>query len=168
MKIDTNSLFRRVLISVIAGLVLAFLISEGAYLFSPDRLERGPQTIELLIPRGTADRVAAGEPDPSLPAEMRFVQGDLLVVKNEDTSSHQLGPIWVPAGTSGSLLLDTANQYSYECSFELSRYLGVDVRPQVTWLTRLTAILTLGLPTIGLFLVYSFVLYQPKSAGGGQ
>ena len=165
MKIATGSLIKRILISVVAGVVLALLISEGAYLFSKDRLERGPQKIELVIPRGTADRVGAGEPDPSLPADMRFIQGDTLVVKNEDSTSHQLGPIWVPAGSTGSLSLDTANEYSYECSFEVSHYLGVDVRPQVTWRTRLTAIMLLGLPTIGLFLVYSFVFYQPKPAG---
>jgi hypothetical protein len=162
LKLDAKDLLKRVLISVAAGLVLALLVSEGTYLLAKDRVDRGPKTIELVIPRGTADEVAAGKPDPAIPAELTFVQGDTLVVRNEDTTSHQLGPIWVPAGATGSLAMDVSNQFSYECSFEPSRYLGVTIQPQVTWGTRLQAILLLGVPTIGLFLVYSFVIYQPK------
>ena len=94
--------------------------------------DRAPQRIELVIPAGTADQIASGQAVPSIPTDMVFVVGDTLVVKNEDTASHQLGPIWVPPGTSASLNLDTANRYSYACSFQPSRYLGLDVRSRVT------------------------------------
>jgi hypothetical protein len=162
MKLGTRDLLIRVALSVAAGFTLALIISEGSYLLTKDHLDRAPQTIELVIPNGTAAQVAAGKAVPSLPADMSFVQGDTLVVKNEDITSHQLGPIWVPAGTKGTLVMDTANQFSYECSFEPSRYLGVNIQPQVTWGTRVTAMMTLGLPTIGMFLVYSFVVFPQK------
>ncbi len=162
MKLDKRNLLVRVVVCVAIGLAVSLLISEGGYLFAKDRLDRGPESIVLVIPRGTADKVSAGQSEPSLPPEMSFVQGDTLVVKNEDTISHQLGPVWVPAGASGSMVMDTVNTFSYECSFEPSHYLGVNIYPSVTWGTRLQAILVLGLPTIGMLLVYSFVFNQPK------
>ena len=92
---------------------------------------------------------------PSIPADMVFVVGDTLVVKNEDSVSHQLGPIWVPPGASASLNLNQTNNYSYTCSFEPSRYLGLDVRPRVTWATRIVAVLLAGIPTGAMIAVYS-------------
>jgi hypothetical protein len=162
VKLDKRSLLVRVVICVVAGLAISLLISEGGYLFAKDRLDRGPESIVLVIPRGTSDLVSAGQSEPSLPPEMSFVQGDTLIVKNEDTTSHQLGPVWVPAGASGSMVMDAVNTFSYECSFQPSHYLGVNIHPRVTWGTRLTAMLILGLPTIGMLLVYSFVFNQPK------
>ncbi len=162
MKLDKRNLLVRVVICVVAGLAIALLVSEGGYLFAKDRLDRSPESIVLVIPKGTSDLVSAGHSAPSLPPEMSFVQGDTLIVKNEDTTSHQLGPVWVPAGASGSMVMDTVNTFSYECSFQPSHYLGVNIYPRVTWGTRLTAMIILGLPTIGMFLVYSFIFNQPK------
>ncbi len=54
---------------------------------------RPPQEIVLTIPSGTADQVARGEQPPSIPENMVFVVGDTLVVKNDDTVDHKLGPV---------------------------------------------------------------------------
>jgi hypothetical protein len=100
---------------------------------------------------------------------MVFVVGDTLVVRNEDTVSHQLGPVWVPPGASASLSLDRAEKFSYACTFQPSRYLGLDIRPRVTWTTRVQAVAFAGLPMAALMVIYSFVLWplRPKAADSG-
>ena len=56
---------------------------------------------------------------------MTFVEGDLLIVRNQDSVSHQLGPVWVPAQSSGVLEVVTANNYSYACSFQEDQVMGI-------------------------------------------
>jgi len=165
-----NAILKRIGISLVLGLMLAWGIAEASFLILKDKSDRVPQQIELVIPRGAADQVAAGQPVPSIPADMVFVVGDTLVVKNEDAISHQLGPIWVPPGSSASLTLDQANRYSYACSFQPTRYLGLDVRSRVTPTTRITAILMAGIPTGALIAVYSFVAFpmRPRTRGTEQ
>ena len=159
----SGAILKRIGISLALGLAIAWLIAEGSFVILRDKSDHAPQRIELVIPAGTADKVAAGQAVPSLPADMVFVVGDTLVVKNEDTTSHQLGPVWAPPGTSASLNLDTANRYSYACSFQPSKYLGLDVRSRVTMATRIIAILFAGIPTGAMFAIYSFVAFPLKS-----
>lgn len=153
----------RVAISLAISTILALAVSEGAYLFAPDRLQRSPGRIEIVIPPGTARKVASGQAEPSLPAEMTFLEGDTLVVINQDDASHQLGPVWVPPGASGSIQLSEASQYSYECSFQPGRYEGINVLKPVTAGTRLQAVILIGLPTTALLSIYSYILVP---AGG--
>jgi hypothetical protein len=157
----------RVLLSLVVGLVLAWGLSEGAFWMLRDSSDHEPQNVELVIPAGTAERVAAGEAVPSLPPDMVFVVGDVLVVKNEDTTSHQLGPVWVPPGASASLVMRDASKYSYTCSFQPSRYLGLDVRSRVTMRTRLLAVLLAGPPMGVLIALYSFVLMPVRPVDEG-
>jgi hypothetical protein len=157
-----GAILKRIGISLALGLAIAWIIAEGSFVILKDKSDHTPQRIELVIPAGTADEVAAGQAVPSLPADMVFVVGDTLVVKNQDTTSHQLGPIWVPPGTSASLNLDTANRYSYACSFQPSQYLGLDVRSRVTMATRIIAILFAGIPTGAMLAVYSLVAFPLK------
>ena len=161
-----RAILKRIGISLALGLAISWLIAEGSFAILKDKSDHAPQRVELVIPAGTADKVAAGQAVPSLPANMLFVAGDTLVVKNQDSTSHQLGPIWVPPGTSASLNLDTANRYSYACSFQPSRYLGLDVRSRVTMETRIVAILFAGIPTGAMLALYSFVAFpiKPKPA----
>lgn len=154
-----RSLGSRVLFSVILGLVLAWAMSEIAYLILKDTSDHEPQRFELTISAGTAARVAAGEAVPSIPSDLVFVVDDVLVVKNEDTTSHQLGPVWVPPGATSSLMLDQANKFDYACTFQPTRYLGLDVRPRVTLWTRLQAVLMAGLPLGALIALYGLVLF---------
>ncbi|MBI3961297.1 MAG: hypothetical protein HY335_00990 [Deinococcus sp.] len=165
MKFLPNTLGWRIILSLVAGLALAWAFSEGTFLLLKDTSDRVPQRIELVIPPGTAERVAAGEAVPSLPSDLVFVVGDVLAVKNEDLVSHQLGPVWVPPGTTASLTLDQPNKYAYACTFQPSRYLGLEVRPRVTAWTRLQALLLAGPPMAALLALYSLVLFPlaPRS-----
>jgi len=150
-------MLKRILFSFLLGIVLAAVTSEAAYRLQ-QRENRPPQRVELIIPAGTAERIQRGEPSPSLPQNMTFVLGDTLVVINQDNVAHQLGPLWVPAGTSASMPLENSENYIMECTFQPSRYLGLEVREPVTWRTRLSAIFFGGVPLGALLAVYSVVL----------
>ena len=156
----------RFLVLLLVSIVAVLMFSEGFYRLIHTDSERAPKTVEITIPAGTAERIAAGESGPDL-SKMVFVVGDTLLVHNLDSVSHELGPIWLPPGTSGSLALGEANDFIYNCSFQPTQFLGLTVRAATTWTARLSA-LWYGVPPILMFLmVYSFVLF-PLKAGDDE
>lgn len=164
VKSKLADFFLRMALGVVAGFIFAWGLSELSYIFLQDKetLQREPQTVELVIPYGTAQRVKDGQDTPSIPSSMVFMVGDILKIKNEDTVAHQVGPLWVPPSTSGVLSLDTVDNFAYECTFEPSKYLGLDVRQRVTVNTRFQGLLAIGLPS-GLMLgVYSYLIPSKK------
>jgi hypothetical protein len=158
-------------LGLILGVSIIFvaIFNEAVFLLQKDQYDRAPQTIELVIPAGTSARVEAGEDDPTIPEEMVFVMGDTLLVRNEDSASHQLGPIWVPAGATASLALSEPAKLAYSCSFSTSRYFNLDVRQPTTLGTRMTA-LFLAAPTMtALLFIYSLLVFpvggkKPKNS----
>lgn len=161
-----QQIFRRVLLWLGIGILLAIALNEGSFFFLRSEAGRAPRSIELLIPAGTAERMARGEASPEIPADMVFVIGDTLVVRNEDTVDHRLGPLFVPAGTSASMKLDRAENFIFECSFQPSNYFGLDVREPVTWETRIYGILFAGVPLGLLLSLYSFLVWPLRSDSG--
>jgi hypothetical protein len=151
-----KKIFLRMLYCLLIGIVLAAIGSEVAFRLQGETSSRGPQTIELIIPAGAAQKVAQGE--SILPASQTFVAGDTLLVHNQDSSTHNLGPLVIPAGSSASLKLDQAGNLDYTCSFQPTRYYGLDVQSALTLGTRLQASLVAGIPLGILLGVYSLVL----------
>jgi len=156
-----NFTLKRIAFSFLLGLVIAAITTELAYFFLKKE-NREPMVIELVIPSGTAELVRAGKSAPEVPADMRFVVGDTLKVINRDTENHQLGPLWVPAESSASLKLETAENMIYECSFQPGKYLGVNVQEPVTWRTRISGIFFAGFPLGMMFAVYSGLIGEDK------
>jgi len=156
-----SSILKRVIISMLLGIILAAITTEVSYQVLK-RENREPQRVELVIPHGTAASIARGETPPSIPEDMTFVVGDTFVVVNQDEVDHQLGPLWIPSGTSASLNLDTEENYVLECSFQSTKIFGLDVRQPVTLGTRITGILFAGFPLGALFSVYSILLTPGK------
>jgi hypothetical protein len=152
---------KRILLSIVLGLVLGGLITEVPFLFLRDRT-RMPREIELVIPAGTADQVARGEQPPSIPQNMTFVVGDRLVVKNDDLVDHKLGPLWIPANSSAQLSLDQEESLAYECTFQPGNYFGLDVREPLTSGTRIYGIIYVALPMAILIALYSFIISPKK------
>ena len=152
-----KSFFKRILVSLLIGIVIGAVLTEvGHAVFK--QTTRPPKEIILTIPAGTAAQVARGQQPPTLPANMVFVVGDVLVVQNQDVVNHQLGPLWIPAGASARLELRTEESLAYECSFQTTKYLGIDVREPLTLSTRLYGILFAGSPLGTLIAVYSVVM----------
>lgn len=154
--------FRRLIGLAMLTIFLVLGISELSYRLLREDISRAPKTIDLVIPKGTAQRVNDGEPVPSIPDEMIFIIGDTLLVKNEDVVDHQLGPLWIPKGSSASLKMEQKNNYAYSCSFQPSQYLGLTVKEAVTWASRLGALAYAGPPTLMFLLVYSIVMFPLK------
>jgi hypothetical protein len=157
-----NLLIKRIFISMLIGLLIGVILSEVTFLFL-GQTAREPQTITVVVPAGTADLVARGEQPPSLPEDMTFVTGDTLVIDNRDSVDHQLGPLWIPAGTSGQLILGEPENLAMECSFQASKYIGLDIHDPLTLSTRISGILFSGLPMGILLAVYTAILPAQKA-----
>lgn len=170
MKVNTKQVqqyFTRFLLVALLSVLVAWIISElGLMLQQDSNTARPPQQVELIIPAGTAEKVAAGEPAPGIPNEMTFVLGDVLVVRNMDSETHTLGPLLIPAGASASLPLYEEDNFSMTCSFNASSYMGLTVRPPTTLRTRLVGISFAAIPTAGMLFVYSLLIFplKPKAA----
>jgi hypothetical protein len=147
-------IYRRMAACMAAGLVLGTVISEASFYFLGAAQTRSPQVIEIAIPAGTALRVSRGQSNPLLPQTMTFVVGDTLLVRNLDSVTHELGPLLIPAGSSASMRMDSAEDYSAACSFQPSKYIGLRVASPLTLATRLVGIFEAGIPMGLLFLLY--------------
>lgn len=165
---DNNNKLRPYLIRL--GIVLAisvlvvFAFNEISYRIQKDEHDRAPETVSLVIPEGTAASIEKGEDVPTIPSEMVFVLGDILEVENQDSVSHQLGPIWVPPDSTASLVMERANKFAYSCSFQTSRYLNLDVRLPTTVGTRFTGV-ALAAPTMAtLVFLYSLLVFPVDKA----
>lgn len=158
----------RLAVIMAASFILVAVFNELTFMGQRDPSDRGARTLELVIPEGTAERVAAGEAVPSIPEDMSFVVGDTLLVVNQDRVDHQLGPVWVPAGSSGSLVMRQVEKYAYSCSFQQDQVMGINVRPATDIATRLVALALAG-PTTGLLLfLYSIVMFPVKKTEDQQ
>lgn len=56
------------------------------------------ETIEVVVPAGTAARMDAGELVELLPAVLRVDVGDELLIRNDDDEVHLVGPYTVAPG----------------------------------------------------------------------
>lgn len=161
-----NLAVRRLLLICVIGFGLTLLVNEAFFWLQKESFDRAPQEVILEIPAGTSERVAQGEPVPAIPEEMVFVVGDVLVVRNQDSESHQLGPLWVPAFSSARLNLDEPMRYVYNCSFQTTSYMGLEVRTPTTLATRFQGLILAAPATIIFFFLYSLTIYplQPAPA----
>lgn len=152
---------KKIIISAVLGLLFGVLVSEVPFLFLQETM-RPPREITLVIPVGTSEQIARGEQPPSIPENMTFVVGDKLIVKNEDSVDHKLGPLWIPANSSAELSLDQEESLAYECSFQPTKYFGLDVHEPLTLGTRLFGILFVAIPMSIMIALYSFMILPKK------
>ena len=157
-----KALLLRFLICIAAGILIAIPFSELAFYWQGNTTSRSPRTIVLLIPAGTSARVAGGT--SVLPQDMIFVLGDLLVVNNQDSVAHTLGPMFIPPGGSARLVLKQIGNLSYVCSFQPTNYEGLTVTEALTLATRLEGIIIAGVPLGILFALYSLIVRPLKNA----
>lgn len=160
MKLRKEIIWRMLLFLVI-GIVAAAIFSEVTFRLQGSSSLRDPQTIQLVIPPGTSAKVAQGE--SVIPAGQVFVVGDVLEVKNEDSVTQTLGPLVIPPGSSASMKLDQVGNLSFTCSFQPSKYYGIEVQQALTFGMRLEASLLAGIPLGMLLGVYSLVAKPLKS-----
>jgi hypothetical protein len=158
-----KDLLLRMFLFIVFGVIAAAVISEISFRLQGETTSRDPQTIVLVIPAGTAAKVTQGQ--TVLPAGQSFMVGDTLQVKNEDSVTQTLGPLVIPPGSSASMKLDQVGSLSYTCSFQPSKYYGIEVQQGLTLGMRVEASLLAGLPLGVLLGVYSLVVkpLKPKN-----
>lgn len=158
-----NKMVIRLLLSLVIAFIFGFFVSESAFQILTRNTEREVNDFEIIIPLGTAERIESGFPIPSIPESMVFFEGDRIIVQNNDETSHQLGPIWVPPGSTGTLALEKPQSYSLACSFQPSKVMGLEVRPKLTNNIRFQGILAIGLPSGILIWLFSIVVFPMAS-----
>lgn len=156
MTAPVRAALKRLGITFVISMIFAFAVAEISYQMVKNQSERAPRQIEILIPPGTADQIAHGQPGPAMP-DMRFAQGDQILVRNMDSVSHQLGPLWIPANSSSVLTLDRPSSYSLSCTFQASQNLDIEVVARAKASDRVLGILSIGLPTWVLVWLYTLI-----------
>ena len=153
--------FIYVLASLLAGILIAAMLTELSYRLQVRSQDREGKRLTLVIPLGTAVLVQNGEPSPSIPADMVLVVGDELQVVNEDVEDHQLGPLFIPKGTTASIYFSRPDNLAYACTFTPEKYFGLEVKEPLTLFTRLTGILSAGIPLGTLLALYLVFAIRP-------
>jgi hypothetical protein len=156
-----KALLIRFLICIAVGILIAVPLSELGFYMQGNLTSRPAKTIVLDIPSGTSAKVAQGT--SVLPQDLTFVLGDTLVVNNHDSIAHTLGPLFIPPGSSASLTLNHIGSLSYVCSFQPTKYQGLNVVDSLTLATRLEGIFIAGFPLGILFALYSLILMPLKN-----
>ncbi len=163
MRSNITRYLLRIGLSLLVSFGMGFLISEGSFYILNQGKPPQNKDFVLEIPLGTAERIEEGLSVPSIPENMVFYEGDRIIVKNDDNVSHQLGPVWVPAGSSGTLDLGEQQKYSISCSFQPNKSLGLDIRQKTNSATRAQGVLAIGLPSSVLLFLFSIVLKPIES-----
>lgn len=77
--------------------------------------DRQAQTVEVVVPAGTQDRLDAGETVDVMPARIELRVGDTLLLRNEDDVDQTVGPYFVAAGRILSLTYSVPGRYEGYC-----------------------------------------------------
>jgi hypothetical protein len=156
-----RSVLIRLVVCLVLGFLIGIIISEVS-VRSQSNLSRSPDTIELVIPAGTAEKSSQGI--SLIPAGMSFVQGDILMVHNLDNVTHTLGDLFIPPGSTTSLTLNQPGNLVLNCSFRPAKTFGLNVRESLTLSTRIQGIFLAGIPMAILLGLYSLVAWPVKPA----
>jgi hypothetical protein len=71
---------------------------------------------QFVVPAGTGSTLDAGGSVDILPRDLEVHVGDRIVVFNEDTRSHEVGPWTVPAGDTFTFRFKAVGRYDSHCS----------------------------------------------------
>lgn len=94
---------RRTPIRLLLVLTAAVMAAVGLAACGSD--DAAPEVVEIVVPLGTGERLAAGEDVVLMPQRLEMRVGDSLYIRNEDTVEHSVGPYVVRP--------DSANQFKY-------------------------------------------------------
>jgi hypothetical protein len=155
-----KSLLLRGLLALGVGLLLGTIFDEIAFRFEGYTTSRPPKTVVLTIPPGTSLQVASGS--SVIPASMVIVVGDTLLVHNQDSITHTLGPLVIPPSSSAKMTLNQIGNLAFTCSFEPTKYFGLEVQEALTPGVRLEGVIIAGVPLGAVIGLYSLIVWPLK------
>ena len=123
MRLTSFAAFMRPMLPYLGGVAL---FSWGMILIAWVLLPQA-RTVELVIPDGTAARIAVGEVVDTLPTNLLLRRGDTLLLINEDIQPHRIGSVWVDPEMSTRTIVtkEFQNAGSLICSFHPGGAIGV-------------------------------------------
>ncbi len=134
---------------VLVSMVSVWILSALALLLYTGN-SREPTVYELTIPDGASELIAAGENPLLIPRTWAFMGDDTLVLKNEDDSTHQLGPWTVPAMSTVRIDLQPAFSGSFACTLTPDGQVILAIEPRdFDWRFPMVPTLLFG-PALGL------------------
>lgn len=74
------------------------------------------QVVEIVIPPGTQAKLDRGELVNVMPTELNFRIGDVIRIRNDDTTDQYAGPYLVQAGTQFELKYGSTGRYGGLCN----------------------------------------------------
>lgn len=100
----------RQIVGLVVG-VIALVVGMAACGDTDD----SPTTQELVVPLGTAEKLANGEAVTVMPTEMQFEVGDTLRIRNEDVAPQAVGPYRVAAGDEFEITFGSPGRFEGVC-----------------------------------------------------
>jgi plastocyanin len=100
------------------GLCALIVVGAGAGAWVVTRGTDLPAGVDhqFVVPAGTGTTLDAGGSVEILPRDLEVRVGDRLVVDNDDTRSHVVGPWTVPAGDTFTFRFKAVGRYDSHCS----------------------------------------------------
>ncbi len=113
--------------SVLAGLLLAALASLVLAACGGSGEDRG-ETVRLIIPSGTSQKVNAGQQVEGIPDRIEARVGDTLVVENRDSSTQFVSGFAISPGQTMKIPLLREGTYMTNCSAHRDRSIKMVVK----------------------------------------
>jgi len=120
---------------VVAGVGLALLLASVAFVVvgqgasGSTAATAEPSTYGVVIPKGTGKRIASGFHLFLIPADLQLHVGDSLVVVNDDTQVHQVGPFFVRPGETMTHTFVEPGRFVGACTFHPAGQVAIEVFP---------------------------------------
>jgi plastocyanin len=119
----------------VCGLGLALVLAVVAYVVaggstgSSTAAEDAPSSYGVVIPSGTGKRIASGFHLYLIPEDLQLHVGDTLVVVNDDTQVHEVGPFFVRPGETMRHTFTEPGKYIGACTFHPAGEVSIEVFP---------------------------------------
>ncbi len=113
--------------SMVTGFVMGSVLVAVAWIAFGADLMAPPRDVQLVIPRGTAALLAAGQPS-ALPAQVILDQDDRLIIVNQDVATHTLGSWVIKPGQSITIDATSPIASVFACTIHRSGSFGIIVQ----------------------------------------
>ena len=117
----------RLALITVGVLGLLIVLGLGGFALLYDSPEPGGLT--LVIPEGAAATLDYPTIDSAIdvPNDLVFEQGEVLVIRNEDTAANRAGPWVLAAGETLRMRFETTGEFFYLCTVDESESVTVTV-----------------------------------------
>jgi hypothetical protein len=150
--------WRVVAASLALGFVLGGLLTTAAWTAFGSEQVGVPKDVSLVIPNGTAAAIRAGGP-ATLPSQITLVEGDRLVISNQDVVDHTIGGWQVAAGMVLTIVADVPATNIFACTIHPSGALGIIIQARPGLIEAIFVTILVSVP-IGLVLAAGWTVFR--------